>query len=104
MTLINARLDNSVVCGGPERGSCENIILFRNHKILKNIKNLSLSNDDRLNWPLTFYQFICMCKKNYFGISCDSCKPGWSGEDCNIRSNIKIRQNILFLIIYEPLM
>lgn len=78
------------VCGGFERGICNPIILR------KGFKPMVFLNDDRMDWPSRFFHTLCECKGNYFGISCEECFFGMSGQYCEEKVT-EVRRNILSL-------
>ncbi|MEE6467596.1 hypothetical protein FKM82_007326 [Ascaphus truei] len=49
--------------------------------------------DDRLDWPLHYYNKTCECNGNYAGFDCGDCKFGYHGEKCE-RKNTVVRREI----------
>ncbi|KAM4705237.1 tyrosinase-like [Rhinophrynus dorsalis] len=49
-------------------------------------------NDDRLNWPLYYYKFICQCFGNYSGYDCGDCKHGYFGDKCDRKKTVARRE------------
>ena len=102
------------ICGGADRGSCENIA----DKIMDRCLNASDDNkelkyckiqeflqsrpgtdrtDFRYRWPTQIFQEVCKCKGNYDDYNCMRCKRGFTGENCSQLSPPVIRRNILSL-------
>ncbi|KAM3936632.1 tyrosinase-like [Leptodactylus fuscus] len=50
-------------------------------------------NDDRLNWPTSYFKYYCRCKGNYTGYDCGQCKYGLYGEKCQQRKTV-VRKEI----------
>ena len=61
--------------------------------------NTEYTNDDyddpRRNWPSYFFDKICQCNGNYAGYDCSECKFGYEGNDCNTKSTLRERRNIM---------
>lgn len=34
----------------------------------------------------------CVCSGNFDGPTCEDCKPGWSGDSCDVAQDIRIRR------------
>lgn len=92
-------------CGGPTRGSCENITaqvadqwqradpVITN--ILKQAPDLPQKGaaDARYLWPTAVFERVCVCKDNFWGGDCSECNFGWTGEDCNTKKTPVIRKS-----------
>ncbi|KAM9290586.1 tyrosinase-like [Gastrophryne carolinensis] len=50
--------------------------------------------DERNGFPRSHFNAVCMCKGDFFGHDCGSCKPGWKGNDCKT-PNPTNRENIM---------
>ncbi|VDQ04563.1 unnamed protein product [Trichobilharzia regenti] len=77
-------------CGGPGIGTCQ-----KEYIQIQSIPSF-LILDDRMNWPSRFFNQLCKCEGNYFGIACDECWYGWDGPKCDKRKTY-VRRNILSL-------
>ncbi|VDN11547.1 unnamed protein product [Dibothriocephalus latus] len=77
------------VCGGRTRGECAPV--FENQDA---DPPPGWSADDRLHWPLTFFNQTCRCEGNFFGLICEECWFGWEGPDCLTR-RVYTRRNVL---------
>ncbi|CAH8848927.1 unnamed protein product [Trichobilharzia szidati] len=77
-------------CGGPGIGTCQ-----KEYIQIQSIPSY-LILDDRMNWPSRFFNKLCKCEGNYFGIACDECWYGWDGPKCDKRKTY-VRRNILSL-------
>ena len=53
------------------------------------------NGDPRLNWPSYFFNRTCHCNGNYAGYDCGECKFGYEGNDCNTKSTLRERRNIM---------
>ena len=53
------------------------------------------NGDPRLNWPSYFFDKICHCNGRYSGFDCGECKFGYEGKDCNKKSKLRKRRNIM---------
>ena len=92
-------------CGGPTRGSCENITaqvaaqweladpVITN--ILKRAPDLPQKGtaDARYLWPTVVFERICVCKGHFWGSDCTECNFGWTGDDCNTRKTPVVRKS-----------
>ncbi|GAA48882.1 tyrosinase [Clonorchis sinensis] len=78
---------NHLVCGGPERGSCQQLTIHREY-----VPRVFLM-DDRLFWPARFFDHVCHCKDKFYGVACEQCWFGWTGPHCD-QKEIRIRRNI----------
>ena len=78
-------------CGGPGRGVCEQIPEVR----LQYWPAPPEEFDDRVNWPHFYVHQGCRCLGNFYGADCSKCKFGFSGRDCNEKSEKLVRRNIL---------
>ena len=100
------------ICGGPDRGSCEDITGV----IIDRCQNASDDNKDskycktqeflqsrpgtnrtdfRYRWPTQIFQRICVCKGNYGDYNCMRCKRGYTGNGCSQAATPVVRKNIL---------
>ncbi|KAL3317841.1 hypothetical protein Ciccas_003497 [Cichlidogyrus casuarinus] len=79
--------NNHMVCGGPSRGHCQEIMVSEEH-----IPSVFVI-DDRVFWPTRFFKHGCQCKGNFYGVSCDECWFGWKGKNCDIPEK-RIRKDI----------
>ena len=53
------------------------------------------NGDPRRNWPSYFFDQICHCIGNYAGFDCGECRFGYEGNDCNTKSRLRERRNIM---------
>ena len=53
------------------------------------------NGDPRRNWPSYFFDQICHCNGNYSGFDCGECRFGYEGNDCNTKSKLRERRNIM---------
>ena len=103
----------SGVCGGPTRGSCEDITnntldpcqnstdnvesrYCRTQEFLRSRPGVN-STDFRYRWPTQIFQRVCVCKGNYDDYNCMRCKRGYTGENCSQPLASVLRRNILSL-------
>nr|XP_026693053.1 tyrosinase-like isoform X1 [Ciona intestinalis] len=56
-------------------------------------ETIQLLLDDRAFWPRAFYDRACRCYGNFDGLDCSSCKAGYQGDNCDVRSALRIRRN-----------
>uniref|UniRef100_H2ZM84 Tyrosinase n=1 Tax=Ciona savignyi TaxID=51511 RepID=H2ZM84_CIOSA len=61
------------------------------------ITTLELLLDDRAYWPRAFYDRACSCYGNFDDVDCSSCKAGFQGENCDVKSALAIRRNFTSL-------
>ena len=92
-------------CGGPTRGSCENITaqvaaqweladpVITN--ILKRAPDLPQKGtaDARYLWPTVVFERICVCTGHFWGGDCTECNFGWTGDDCNTQKTPVVRKS-----------
>ena len=99
------------VCGGPTRGSCEDIRIVDHCQnvsdILRGLKYCRTqeflrsrpgtgNTDFRYMWPTQIFQKVCVCKGNYADYNCMRCKRGYIGINCSQPLlNPVVRRNIL---------
>ena len=96
-------------CGGEERGACVNIVDLASTQsgnadpdvieILQNAPNVPEKGtaDARYQWPTVVFENVCICKGNYWGVSCDECNFGWWRNDCNDRKPHIVRKSFVSL-------
>ena len=99
------------ICGGPDRGSCEDIRdtiidrcqnneemaerkYCRMQKFLQSRPGTS-NTDFRYKWPTQIFERVCVCMGNYDGYNCMRCKRGYTGDDCSQPLDPVVRRNIL---------
>lgn len=75
------------------RGRCEDIE-FPKYEFDPKL-TFELIFDDRKDWPRAFFDKACKCNRNFGGVDCMQCKPGYQGSQCTKKKNIVIRRNIL---------
>ncbi|VDM01621.1 unnamed protein product [Schistocephalus solidus] len=80
---------NNKICGGTGHGSCLPI-----YEANDELQNPDLLLDDRMHWPRRFFNQLCRCESNFFGLACDECWYGWAGPNCE-RREILVRRNVL---------
>ena len=68
--------DGSGMCGGDERGSCQNISIPTS----SNARHKQV----RDRWPFYFRQ-VCNCVGNFAGYDCTRCKYGYYGDQCDMK-------------------
>ena len=100
------------VCGGPTRGSCQDItdsIVDRCQNSNNNDKKYcrvqkflqsrpgTNNTDFRYRWPTEIFERVCVCKGNYGSYNCMRCKHGYTGDDCSQPSAPVVRKSILSL-------
>ena len=97
------------VCGGPTRGSCEDIrdrVVDRCQNINSDDKYCKFQNflqsrpgtgntDFRYRWPTQIFERVCVCNGNYGGYNCMRCKRGYTSDDCSQPSTPVVRKSIL---------
>ncbi len=44
--------------------------------------------DSRFLWPTMVFQNVCICSGNFYGVDCNECAFGWSGENCATKTRI----------------
>lgn len=80
-------------CGGRSRGVCSRVRPVNDrYAVPDNYPQF----DDRLRWPRRIFSHLCRCRRRYFGVACERCRPGRSGPDCRGRTH-RIRRNIFEL-------
>lgn len=52
--------------------------------------------DDRIGWPLAFFNRTCRCAGNYGGVNCGECRFGYWGANCSEYREL-VRRNLLTL-------
>ena len=64
-------------------------------KILLNAPNVQQKGtaDARYQWPTVVFEKVCICKGNYWGVSCGECKFGWTGNDCSTKKTPVVRRS-----------
>ncbi|BHF64037.1 hypothetical protein SprV_0200703500 [Sparganum proliferum] len=77
------------VCGGRTRGRCAPLLKNQDED-----PQPEWHTDDRLHWPLKFFNQTCDCEANFFGLACEECWFGWEGPDCLSRQ-VLTRRNVL---------
>ncbi len=90
---MHSFVGNTLPCGGPIRGECAEIP-SSNEDFSPNFP--SKSDDDRIDWPLRFFSYACVCHGNYRGYACQDCRYGYYGNDCQEKYTAQ-RRNILTL-------
>ena len=65
-------------CGenlNPSRGHCVNIVSRKHYN--------ASERDVRMNWPIQYFQEVCVCNKHYGGYDCGECSYGYNdGDKC----------------------
>lgn len=82
-------------CGGPRRGTCQPV-----YPVQEDPLNPTLRIDDRMAWPARYYNKMCRCEGNFFGLACDECWYNWKGKNCD-EQDIHVRRNVLSLSAEE---
>ena len=100
-------------CGGEERGECMSIVDLASDQsdnadpevveILENAPNVPEKGtaDARYRWPTVVFENACICKGNYWGVSCGECNFGWTGIDCNTKKTLVVRKSFVSLTADE---
>ncbi|XP_075444458.1 tyrosinase-like [Ascaphus truei] len=84
-------------CGtGARRGQCRNMLVFQGFVA----GQVPQYDDDRLGWPLYYYDSMCECNGNYSGFNCGDCKFGYFGDKCD-QQKIVVRREIRELCFVE---
>ncbi|XP_075444558.1 tyrosinase-like [Ascaphus truei] len=87
-------------CGSNSgRGICRNWVT---HVPFPNLFEASVPqyDDDRLNWPLDYFNKTCECFRNYSGFNCGDCRYGFHGEECDLKKTV-VRREIRELSLPE---
>uniref|UniRef100_A0A8C5PIA1 Tyrosinase copper-binding domain-containing protein n=1 Tax=Leptobrachium leishanense TaxID=445787 RepID=A0A8C5PIA1_9ANUR len=58
-------------------------------------------NDERLYWPIGYYDYTCECLGTYGGFDCGDCAYGYHGDDCQHRQKPLPRREIRDLSFVE---
>ncbi|XP_075436606.1 tyrosinase-like [Ascaphus truei] len=84
-------------CGSRSgRGKCRNWVVFVPFAAGK----VPQYDDDRLGWPLHYYDKTCECFGNYSGFNCGDCRNGFHGEECDLKKTV-VRREIRELSLLE---
>ena len=85
---------NGMQCGGPNQGECKNVTSAckTNHE---SNGVLPAYADLRFNWPMGFFDRVCMCINNFGDFDCGRCEFGYTleGGSC-IKSDNRIRKSV----------
>ncbi|XP_069805876.1 tyrosinase-like [Dendropsophus ebraccatus] len=77
-------------CGSESgRGQCRNKVV----PVKFSAGQVRQVYDDRLEWPLFYYNSTCKCFENFSGHNCGQCKYGYYGENCDRKKTV-IRKEI----------
>ncbi|XP_053568838.1 tyrosinase-like [Bombina bombina] len=80
-------------CGSRSgRGECNDTMSLL-YESLNQTGQVLQRNDDRLLWPIHYYDRACHCNGNYGGFDCGDCKFGYFGSTCD-RKRLLIRKEI----------
>ena len=92
-------------CGGPTRGSCENItgqVVAQWNLADSEVTDLledapnnpqKGTADARYLWPTVVFERVCVCNGNYWGVNCNECDFGWTGNNCTTRKTPVVRKS-----------
>merc|ERR1712240_8485 len=62
---------------------------------------MGVRKDDRVHWPNTFYEKVCMCQGHFGGHDCSECVYGFMGPNCDQKRKPRLRKNALKLSTSE---
>ncbi|XP_064400966.1 L-dopachrome tautomerase-like [Halichondria panicea] len=64
--------------------------------VLKNTSNVSEKGnriDSRYLWPTMVFENVCICSGKFYGVDCNECAFGWSGENCGTKKQVVQRRS-----------
>ena len=78
----------------PSNTYCQNLQFLR-------MRPITNKTDFRYNWPAQIFTHICKCSGNYAGYDCSRCKRGYTGSNCEQKSDLIERKNFSSLTYQE---
>ena len=64
--------------------------------VLKNTSNVTEKGnriDSRYLWPTMVFENVCICSGKFYGVDCNECAFGWSGENCGTKKQVVQRRS-----------
>ena len=86
--------ENGMQCGGPNQGECKLVSSVCKTDYISN-GVLEAYADLRFNWPIHFFDGVCVCKNNFGDFDCGRCKFGYESQNGSCaKSPIRMRMSV----------